>query len=233
MPASAESYRMLIVEDDLDIASGLILFFESMGYDVAHAGDGERADEILKTDRFDVVLLDVMLPGKNGFDVLRGMLETGNTSPVLMLTGRTEQEDILKSFGLGATDYLTKPFSVDELAARVRAILHRTQPPSRAPMEVHRVGDVDVNFSTHEALRNGRNLDLTALEFDVLKYLIQNRGRLVTRQQLLRDVWGIDQDIVTRTIDRHVASLRKKLEPDSGAPAYIETVYGMGYRFNG
>lgn len=223
---------MLIVEDDADIRFGLQEFFELNGYVVELARDGEEALDMLRTTPdYDIVLLDVMLPKKSGFDVLRESQEMGISAPVLMLTGRGEQESVLNGFGLGAEDYVTKPFNAEELAARVRAILHRTQPPSRAPMDIYRIGDVEINFSTHEAHRHEEDLAFTALEFDILRYLIQNEGRTVTRKQLLRDVWGISQEIITRTIDRHIASVRKKIEPDPASPQYIETVYGIGYRF--
>lgn len=185
----------------------------------------------MKEQEFDIVLLDIMLPKKNGFDVLKESQELGVTAPVLMLTAKGEQEDILRGFGLGAEDYVTKPFNAEELAARVKAILHRTQPPDKAPMNVYRIGDVEINFSTHQATRGEDEVNFTALEFDILRYLIQNRGRTVTRRQLLRDVWGIEQEIITRTVDRHIASVRKKIEPDPNEPEHIETVYGLGYRF--
>ena len=228
------TYRMLIVEDDPDVSMGLQDFFEINDYAVTTATDGEEALEIMlhSGKDFDIVLLDVMLPRKNGFDVLRESQEQGFTTPVLMLTARGEQESILKGFGLGAEDYVTKPFSADELAARVKAILARTMPADRTPMEVYTIGDVEINFTTHEAVRNDEHINFTSLEFDILEYLIQNEGHTVTRKQLLRDVWGISQDIITRTIDRHMASIRKKIEPDPGAPQHIETVYGIGYRFN-
>ena len=232
MHSNDQSFEMLIVEDDSDIRFGLQEFFEINGYKVEIAKDGEEAIEMLrKKPDYDVVLLDVMLPRKSGFDVLKESQEIGISAPVLMLTGRGEQESVLQGFGLGADDYVTKPFNAEELAARVKAILHRTQPPSRTPMDIYHIGDVEINFSTHEATRNGEDIAFTALEFDILRYLIQNEGRTVTRKQLLRDVWGISQDIITRTIDRHIASVRKKIEPDPGAPSYIETVYGIGYRF--
>jgi DNA-binding response OmpR family regulator len=172
-----------------------------------------------------------MLPKKDGFEVLRESQEVGISAPVLMLTARGEQESKLKGFGLGADDYITKPFNVEELAARVKAVLQRTLPPAKAPMDVYTIGDVEINFSTHEAFRGEEPISFTALEFDILRYLIQHRGRTVTRKQLLRDVWGIDENIITRTIDRHMASVRKKIEPDPSSPTYIETVYGIGYRF--
>lgn len=226
------TYRMLVVDDDPDINMALQDYFELAGYDVSVASDGEEALEKLKsTPSYDIVLLDVMLPKKTGFDVLRESQEIGVPSPILLLTARGEQENVLKGFGLGAEDYVVKPFNAEELEARVRAVLHRTQPPNRAPMDVYQIGEVKVNFSTHEATRDGEPVNFTALEFDILHYLIENEGQTVSRKQLLRDVWGIDQDIITRTIDRHMASIRKKVEPDPSDPLYIETVYGIGYRF--
>ncbi len=226
------TYRMLVVDDDPDIRMALEDYFELEGYEVSVASDGEEALEMLQDPpTYDIVLLDVMLPKMTGFDVLRESQEIGVPSPILLLTARGEQENVIKGFGLGADDYVVKPFNADELAARVRAILHRTQPPNRAPMDVYTIGDVKINFSTHEATRDGKPVNFTALEFDILHYLMENEGHTVSRKQLLRDVWGIQQDIVTRTIDRHMASIRKKVEPDPSNPSFIETVYGIGYRF--
>jgi DNA-binding response OmpR family regulator len=234
MPTTTDrTYHMLIVEDDTDILMGLEEYFELEDYEVNTAEDGKTALQKMKDmDKCDVVLLDVMLPEKDGFEVLEESQEMGFSAPVLMITARGEQESKLKGFGLGADDYITKPFNVEELAARVKAILQRTMPPAEAPMDVYEIGDVEVNFSTHEAYRDGDELNFTALEFDILRYLIQHKGRTVTRKQLLRDVWGIDENIITRTIDRHMASVRKKIEPDPSDPTYIETVYGIGYRFD-
>lgn len=230
---ASPSYRMLIVDDDPGIASVLHDFFEIHGYDVSIAKDGVMALEMIRLiPPYDIVLLDVMLPKKSGFDVLREAREESIPSPVLMLTARGEQENVLKGFGLGAEDYIIKPFNAEELAARVKAILYRTQPPSKTPMVIYEIGTVKINFSTHEAFRDNDVVNFTALEFDILRYLIENKGRTVSRKQLLRDVWGIQQDIITRTIDRHMASIRKKIEEDSSNPRYIETVYGIGYRFN-
>ena len=234
MPKTTDrTYHMLIVEDDADILMGLEEYFELEDYEVQTAEDGEEALRKMKDmDKCDVVLLDVMLPEKDGFEVLEESQEMGFSAPILMITARGEQESKLKGFGLGADDYVTKPFNVEELAARVKAILQRTMPPSEAPMDIYEIGNVEVNFTTHEAYSDGEELNFTALEFDILRYLIQHKGRTVTRKQLLRDVWGIDENIITRTIDRHMASVRKKIEPDPSDPTYIETVYGIGYRFD-
>lgn len=231
MDTTAQAFKMLIVEDDQDVGMGLQDFFELKGYDVSLATDGDAAMSKMSENEYDIILLDIMLPKKNGFEILEESQDMGLTAPVLMLTAKGEQEDILRGFGLGAEDYVTKPFNAEELAARVKAILHRTQPPDKAPMSVYRIGDVEINFTTHEAANEGQSVNFTALEFDILRYLIQNRGRTVTRRQLLRDVWGIEQEIITRTVDRHIASVRKKIEADPNEPEHIETVYGLGYRF--
>ncbi|MES3628639.1 MAG: response regulator transcription factor [Longimonas sp.] len=228
------TYNMLIVEDDDDILMGLRDYFDMQEFTVETASTGQEALEQMRAmgDACDVVLLDVMLPEKDGFQVLESSQEMGLKAPVIMITARGEQESKLKGFGLGADDYVTKPFNVEELAARVKAVMQRTMPPSEAPMDVYEIGDVEVNFTTHEAYRGEEEINFTALEFDILRYLIQHKGRTVTRKQLLRDVWNIDEDIITRTIDRHMASVRKKIEPDPSSPKYIETVYGIGYRFD-
>lgn len=228
-----ETFRLLVVDDDATVGDSIQDFFELHDFAVerAHSGDEALAMMQATPERFDAVLLDVGMPGMSGFDVLDAAQALEFDAPILLLTGRGEQENILKGFGLGAEDYIVKPFNADELLARVRAVLARTQPPDKTPMDRYRIGDVEINFSTHEANQNGEPVAFTALEFDILRYLILNRGRTVTRRQLLTDVWGIDQEIVTRTIDRHMASVRKKIEPDPALPTYIETVYGIGYRF--
>lgn len=226
--------RMLIVEDDPEMGMGLEDFFALKGYQVTRAQEGEEAlQKMMLLPPYDIVLLDVMLPKKNGFDVLRDARKAGVDSPVLMLTVKGQEDDKIQGFGLGADDYVTKPFSADELAARVKAVLRRSTVPAEAPMDVFRFGNVEVNFSNHTARDESEEIQFTALEFDILRYFIEHRGRTVSRKQLLRDVWGISGDITTRTIDRHVASLRKKIEPDPAVPSYIETVYGIGYKFVG
>ena len=231
MKTTDQKFKMLIVEDDQDVGIGLQDFFDFKGYDVDLATDGEIGLQRIRESQYDIVLLDIMLPKKNGFEVLKESQEDGVTAPVLMLTAKGEQEDVLRGFGLGAEDYVTKPFNAEELAARVKAILHRTQPADKTPMSIYTIGDVEINFTTHEAVRGDEEVSFTALEFDILRYLIQNRGRTVTRRQLLRDVWGIEHEIITRTVDRHIASVRKKIEIDPNEPEHIETVYGLGYRF--
>lgn len=228
------SARMLIIEDDPEMGAGLEDYFELKGFEVTRAVEGDRGLQLITTlPAYDIVLLDVMLPKKNGFEILREARKSGVTSPVILLTVKGHEDDKLQGFDLGADDYVTKPFSADELAARVRAVLKRSKPASEGPMDLYQFGNLEVNFSNHTAKANEDEVQFTALEFDILRYFIQHRGRTVSRKQLLRDVWGISGDITTRTIDRHVASLRKKIEPDPDNPSYIETVYGIGYKFIG
>ena len=229
-----ENARLLIVEDDPEMGIGLEKFFNLKGYEVVRVTDGEEA---LRTMRhlppYDLVLLDVMLPNKDGFDVLREARKAGVDSPVIMLTVKGQDEDKLRGFELGADDYVTKPFNAEELAARVQAVLRRSQTAGSDEEDIYTFGNVEVDFGSHTARRDGEEVEFTALEFDILDYFIQHRGRTVSREQLLRDVWGISGDIATRTIDRNVASLRKKIEPDPTDPEYIKTVYGIGYKFAG
>ena len=229
-----QKIRMLVVEDDLTMSLGLENLFRIEGYEVARAADGTQALQMMTSlPAYDIVLLDVMLPRMNGFDVLREARRAGVDSPVILVTAKGEYDERLQGFDLGADDYVVKPFNAEELAARVRAVLKRSALPSDAPMDVFRFGDIEVNFSNHTARRGDETVPFTALEFDILRYFIQHRGRTVNRKQLLRDVWGISGDITTRTIDRHVASIRKKIERDPNRPEHIETVYGIGYKFTG
>ncbi len=228
------SVRMLIIEDDAEMGAGLEEFFELKGFRVTRAVDGAKGYQLITgLPEYDVVLLDVMLPRKNGFEILREARRAGVDSPVIMLTVKGHEDDKLQGFDLGADDYVTKPFSADELDARVKAVLRRTKSTADSPMDIYQFGDVEVNFSNHTAQTDRSEIQFTALEFDILRYFIKHRGRTVSRKQLLRDVWGISGDITTRTIDRHVASLRKKIEPNPDDPSYIETVYGIGYKFVG
>ena len=224
--------RLLIAEDDPDVGAGLEDLFSRKGYEVRRATDGEHAlQEITTLPPYDLVLLDVKMPEKDGFEVLREAREAGVDSPVIMLTVKDEHKHKLRGFDLGADDYVTKPFDAKELAARVEAVLSRNESDLPATGDVFSFGEVTVRFPEETAEKEGEVLDLTDLEFDILEYFIKHRGRTVSRKQLLRDVWGISGDITTRTIDRHVASLRKKIEPTPDDPAYLKTVYGIGYKF--
>jgi DNA-binding response OmpR family regulator len=234
---------MLIVDDNEMIRSSLQEFFEAEGYDVSLAADGETALEVMRHNSvFDVVLLDIMLPRKNGFDVLRESQEMGLLSPVLMLTGRGEQENILKGFGLGAADYVIKPFNPEDLSARVRAIVGRGHAATHEDLDTYAFEDVEIDFSNEQLCRGDHEAELTEVEVDLLRYLVSHRGQVVTLKRLMREAltidtenitFTVDHDTMMRTIEQHITSLRSKLEPNPSTPRYLETVFGLGYRFNG
>jgi DNA-binding response OmpR family regulator len=226
--------RLLIVEDDTNIAASLQLFLEAQGYDVDTENDGGKGLETASAlPGYDLVILDARLPGKSGFDILREMRAKGASTPVLMLTGMGAAEDRLRGFELGADDYLTKPFSTEELLARVKAILMRARPDPGSHKGSYNVGGLTVNLDSGEARREGKSVDLTDLEYRLLKYFIIHRGRTVSRKQLLRDVWQLPAEVETRTIDRHVNALRKVMDGEDEETWPIRSVYGIGYKLVG
>ena len=225
--------RLLIAEDHPEVGESLRDLFTREGYEVHHTTNGDDAlQEMTTLPPYDLVLLDVKLPEKDGFEILREARQAGVDSPVIMLTVKDEHKHKLRGFDLGADDYVTKPFDTKELTARVEAVLARTEAGPPDTGDVYSFGNITVHFPDERATKQGEeNLELTDLEFDILEYFIEHRGRTVSRKQLLRDVWGISGDITTRTIDRHVASLREKIEPTPDDPAHLQTVYGVGYKF--
>jgi two-component system alkaline phosphatase synthesis response regulator PhoP len=224
--------RILVIEDEPQMRLGLRDNLELEGYEVETAVDGSEG--LAKAAAFspDLVLLDVMLPKKNGFDVCRELRARASSTPIVMLTARSAETDKVLGFELGADDYVTKPFSITELLARVRAVLRRagTQP---APADVIRIGDLEVDFKLHQARRGTERVEFTAREFDLLRYLVEHRGRVVTREQILNEVWGYEEFPTTRTIDNFVAKLRQKIETLPHAPEHILTIHGSGYKFVG
>jgi two-component system alkaline phosphatase synthesis response regulator PhoP len=205
---------------------------ELEGYEVITAADGEQGLSKALAARPDLVILDLMLPRKSGFDVCRELRARANATPVIMLTARSQDTDKVLGLELGADDYLTKPFSIAELLARVRAVLRRSVAPAAMP-ERCVIGDVEINFRTHHARRGGQRLFLTSREFDLLRYFVQHTGDVVTRDQILSEVWGYGEATTTRTIDNFVAKLRQKIERAPHQPEHILTVHGMGYKFVG
>ena len=223
--------RILLIEDEPGLRLTLTDRLTSEGYEVDTAADGERGFVRAVSGGFDLVILDVMLPGKNGFDVCRDLRQRGMEVPVLMLTARAQVTDRVVGLKLGADDYLTKPFEVSELLARVEARLRVRG--AVAPPGSYRFGPVSVDFRSAEVERDGVPIDLSAKEFHLLRYLIEHRGAIVTRNELLDAVWGYDAMPSTRTVDVHVAWVRKKVEPQPHRPQYILTVHGIGYKFVG
>lgn len=222
--------RILVVEDEEAILMLLEDQLTIEGYDVTTARDGEAGLAMATDGEFDIVVLDVMLPRKDGFEVCREVRGAGVTTPILMLTAKSQEIDKVVGLELGADDYVTKPFSSRELVARIRAVLRRAK-GSAEPVEQCRFGDVLVDFRKFETTRNGSAVDLTAREYALLKFLVEHRDRAVSRFDILDAVWGDDADVFPRTVDTHVANLRKKIERDPSSPRHIVGVRGVGYRF--
>jgi two-component system, OmpR family, alkaline phosphatase synthesis response regulator PhoP len=227
--------RILLVEDEEGLQLTITDRLESEGYVVARAVEGNEGLQRALEEPFDLMILDVMLPGLNGFDVVRELRRRESGLPVLMLTARRQLVDKVVGLKLGADDYLTKPFEMAELLARVEARLRRDRPPAAggpAP-DSWRFGDVRVDFKSAEVRRAGEPVALSAKEFQLLRFFVSHRGELLTRDRLLDEVWGYDAMPTTRTVDVHVGWLRRKLEPNPRAPQFILTVHGLGYKFTG
>ena len=222
------SRRVLIVEDEAALRLGLSDRLASEGYEVAVAADGEVGFARAREGAFDLVVLDVMLPGKSGFDLCRDLRREGVDTPVLMLTARGEVLDRVLGLKLGADDYLTKPFETAELLARIEALLRRSRPDTEAGSFAF--GDVRVDFRGAGVTRGGEPVELSALEFRLLRYLIEHRGEVLSRDRLLDEVWGYGADVYSRTVDQHVATLRRKIEADPRRPRHVVTVRGLGYK---
>ncbi len=227
------SRRILLVEDEESLVLTLRDRLVSENYAVEVARDGEEAMRLGAENVFDLILLDVALPKKNGFDVCRDLRGRGVQTPVLMLTARGQVIDRVLGLKLGADDYVTKPFDTMELLARIEALLRRAGPMVVSGGDTFAFGDVRVDFRRAEATRKGEAAELSALELRLLKYFVEHRGVLLTRDELLDRGWGYDATPVTRTVDVHVASLRQKLERNPSKPEYIVTVHGLGYKFVG
>ncbi len=221
---------ILIIEDEPAMQIGLRDNLEAEGYDVEVAADGNRGLQQLTRTTFDLAILDVMLPRMSGFDVLREARARGVRTPVIMLTAKGEEVDRVLGLELGADDYITKPFSLRELLARVRAVLRRTERSGGSGSDLMVLGDLTVNFATYQAMRAGAELTMTPREFDVLRFLWDHRTQTVTRDQLLEKVWGYERDITTRTFDNFILRLRQKLEADPAHPRHLLTVHGAGYK---
>ena len=238
--------RVLVVEDEAHLAQGLRFNLEAEGYAAEVVGDGEAATDRLleKKETFDVVLLDIMLPGKDGFSVVSELRAARNYVPVLMLTARGRPEDVLQGFAAGADDYLAKPFDLSILLARLQGLLRRSQwmrgdPTAGAPQAA--IGDGDfgtfsfggrtIDFGALELRSNHTTIHLTVMESELLRHLVRNDGKIVSRKQILEEVWGLHEDTDTRAIDNFVVRLRRYIEDDPGNPRHLLTVRGVGYRF--
>jgi two-component system alkaline phosphatase synthesis response regulator PhoP len=223
--------RILIVDDEPALVRGVQDNLRFEGYQTLAATNGREGLALALREGPDLILLDVMMPEMSGWDVLRALTRRGLDIPVIMLTARGEELDRVLGLELGADDYITKPFSLRELLARVRAVLRRPGPRRR--LEEFQFGDVRFHLRTRQAFRGGEEIRLTRKEFDLLRYLVEHRGEIITRERLLDEVWGYEQFPTTRTVDTHILRLRQKFEPDPERPVHILTVHGQGYRFAG
>jgi DNA-binding response OmpR family regulator len=221
--------RILIVDDEPEIVRGIQDNLRFEGYDTSAAFDGEEGLRRATSDAPDLVLLDVMMPNVSGWDVCRELRRRGIDVPIIMLTARGEEDDRVRGLELGADDYVAKPFALRELLARVRAVLRRPGP--RQKFDEFAFGDARIQRRARRVFRAGLELRLTRKEFDLLLYLIEHRGEVVTRERLLDEVWGYERFPTTRTVDTHILRLRRKLERDPDQPVWIETVHGHGYKF--
>jgi two-component system alkaline phosphatase synthesis response regulator PhoP len=224
--------RILIIEDEPDIVRGLELNLKAEGYAVLTAATGPDGLQVALRETPDLVLLDIMLPGMSGLDVCRELRKKHFDRPIIMLTARSAEVDRVVGLEIGADDYVTKPFGIRELLARIRVRLRRHE-GVRPQDAVLRFGEVDIDFEKHEAVRRGARVELTGKEFDVIRLLAANRGKIVTRDRLLEEVWGYEHFPTTRTVDNHILRLRQKLEENPSDPRFILSIYGEGYKFVG
>lgn len=225
--------RILVIEDDPAILRGLTDALTSEGYEVLAARDGKKALDLGLRETMDLIVLDLMLPGINGFDLCKKFREDRLNVPILILSARSREADKVVGLELGADDYVTKPFGVAELLARIKALLRRGSQPSPRKLRSYSFGEIDLDFERLEAARKGKPFDLTAREFALLAWFIQHRGKVVSREQLLTSVWKHETAPVTRTVDTHIAQLRKKIEKDPARPKWIVSLRSAGYRFEG
>jgi two-component system alkaline phosphatase synthesis response regulator PhoP len=223
--------KILIIEDEPALATTLADRLRKQGYTVSVARDGTAGLAAVRKEPFALIILDLVLPGEDGLSVCGKLRADGKTTPILMLTARRQTSDKVTGLRAGGDDYLTKPFQMAELLARVEALLRRS---SRAPgttEEVYQLGDLRINLRRTEVSRDGRAIELSAMEFKLLCYFLEHRGATISREELLREVWGYDAVVSSRTVDMHIAWLRQKLEKDPKYPRLILTVVGLGYKF--
>lgn len=223
--------KILVVEDEANMRLGLVDNLEFEGFQTESASDGEEGLKKIKENNFDLVILDVMMPKMSGFDVCRNMRKAGISTPVIFLTAKAEEIDKVLGLELGADDYVTKPFSLRELLARVKAVLRRGESGTPSTEKaVHTIGRLDVNFGSYNASINGKPVQMTHKEFEILHYLWKNKNSTVSREELLNEVWGYDEVPTTRTVDNFILKLRQKIETDPNHPRIILTVHGIGYK---
>jgi DNA-binding response OmpR family regulator len=222
--------RILLVEDEPQMQRGLKDNLEFEGHEVAIEGDGNNGFKALLRENYDLIILDVMLPHMSGFDIVRKAREKGVKAPILMLTAKGEEIDKVLGLELGADDYVTKPFGLHELLARINALLRRANPSVPPADTIMKLGDIQVNFAAYTGSKEGKEFSMTPKEFEILKYLWQHRNETVSRDDLMTNVWGYDESVTSRTIDNFVLKLRQKIENDPAHPRIIITIHGTGYK---
>lgn len=222
--------KILIIEDDPAILLGLKDSLENEHYEVNSETDGEKGFQNALKNNYDLILLDILLPSKDGMDICRELRLKGITIPVLMLTSKKEEIDKILGLEIGADDYVTKPFSIRELHARIRALLRRND-SMRVEVEAYSFSNVHLDFKKQEALKNSKPIQLSSTEFNILKYLIQREGEVISRDQFLDEVWGYDAFPSTRTVDNYILSIRKQIEDDPANPKHLITIHKAGYKF--
>ena len=224
--------RILLVEDEANLRRTVTDLLKSDGYTVESSGDGIQAQDLAMSKPFDLIILDVMLPSRNGFDICRNLRKSGVTTPILILTARSELNNKVQGFKAGGDDYLTKPFETPELQARVEALLRRGLKTARVELKEYDFDGIHVDFTTARLTKNGKPTALGERECRLLRYLVERKGNVLSRDELLQEVWGYKSIPLTRTVDVHIAWLRQKIEDDPKNPQYIVTVHGQGYRFS-
>ncbi len=223
--------KILVVEDDRAILDGLGAALAAEGYEVECVPDGRTGLDRARAGAPSLLILDIMLPGMSGFEVAKKLRDEGRALPIILLTARSEEDDRVLGLELGADDYVTKPFSVRELLARVRSILRRARPAAPEHPQSYRFGDVSVDFRRQAVMKAGRPVELSAREFRILSYFVDHAGEMLSRERLLSEIWGYDAFPTTRTVDNHILRLRKKIEDDPESPRFIVTRRGAGYVF--
>lgn len=223
--------RILIIEDDPAILKGLQISLQEEHYEVLSASDGEKGYQMARADRFDLIILDLMLPGMNGQEICRELRGQGDQTPIIMLTSKKEESDKILGLEIGADDYVTKPFSIRELQARIRALLRRSSAEDENEMERSSFGLVKINFKNQEATKDGQPIKISAKEYKILRFFIEHEQEVVSRDTLLSEVWGYELYPTTRTVDTFILNLRKKIEDDPAHPKHLITIHGTGYKF--
>jgi len=222
--------KILIVEDDPAISIGLKESLQKEDYHVETEDNGDRALNAVKFVKPDLIILDVMLPGMNGFEICKSLRTSGNFTPVIMLTAKNEEVDKVLGLELGADDYVTKPFSIRELIARIKSILRR-RVNIEQEFDSYSFGDIDINFKKMESKKGGKNIDMSLKEYEIIKFFAKHEGEVITRNMLLDEVWGYETFPTTRTVDNYILMLRKKLEDNPSVPKHILTIHSAGYKF--